>query len=407
MRRAIAAGAAALGLLLTGCPGGEPAPAPSPTTPSPSPSPSPTRSPGLSPSPSPSPSPTVALSEVAVRLERIASLSAPLALAVRPGDDALYVAEKGGHVHAIRGGRVESGTVLDLSGEVSGGSEQGLLGLAFSPDGERLYVNLTDRAGDTRVREYEIRGGRPAASSARDVLRVDQPFANHNGGNLVFGPDGMLWIGLGDGGSGGDPRDHAQSLDTLLGAMLRIDPRPADGRAYRIPDDNPLVGRPGRDEIWAWGLRNPWRYSFDRETGDLWIGDVGQNRWEEVDFVPAGSPGGINFGWNRFEGRHRFEGSPPEDHHPPILEYPLREGACAVTGGFVYRGSAVPELRGAYVFADFCVGRLRAVRQQGGSVVDDAFLGPEVASLASFGEDAGGELYVLSLDGGVWRLAPR
>ena len=228
------------------------------------------------------------LGEVRVELRLVATLEQPLALAVRKGDDAIYVAEKTGRVVALRG-RDEPEVVLDLRAEVSLGGEQGLLGLAFSPDGRFLYVNFTDTVGHTHVTEFGFADGTADLGSRREVLFVEQPFSNHNGGNLVFGPDGYLYVGLGDGGSAGDPMGNAQSLDTLLGKMLRISPRPSGGRPYGIPSDNPFVGREGaRPEIWAFGLRNPWRYSFDRKTGDLWIGDVGQNAREEIDVLPAG-----------------------------------------------------------------------------------------------------------------------
>ena len=353
--------------------------------------------------------PGLALRNVDVRLARVASLDQPLALAVRPGDPALYVAEKPGRVVALRDGEVDPEPVLDITGEVSLGGEQGLLGLAFAPEGDFLYVNYTDLEGDTHVTEFEMRGERANPSSRRDVLVVDQPFANHNGGNLVFGPDGYLYVGLGDGGSGGDPMGNAQDLSALLGKMLRIDPRPDGGRPYGIPPDNPFVDRPGaRPEIWALGLRNPWRYSFDRETGDLWIGDVGQSAWEEVDLQPAGSPGGENYGWNLREGAHPYEGGePPPGAIDPVFEYPHGAGGCVVTGGFVYRGEAIPDLVGAYVVADFCIGDLEALRVQNGRVTGQRSLGPVVSTLSSFGEDAAGELYAMSLEGGLFRLEPR
>lgn len=363
---------------------------------------SPTRTPAPA-RPTPAPTPRPGLEDVRISVQRVATLDAPLAMAVRAGDDGLYIAEKGGRIRRLEDGEVK-GTTLDVSGEVSGGSEQGLLGLAFSPEGRFLYVNFTDRSGDTVVREYRFSAGRADPDSARRVLFVGQPFSNHNGGNVAFGPDGHLWIGLGDGGSGGDPQGNGQSLDTLLGKVLRIDPRPSGGNAYGIPSDNPFVGRSGRDEIWAYGLRNPWRFSFDRRTRDLWIGDVGQNRWEEVDFEPASSRGGRNYGWDRLEGKHRFEGDPPQNHVLPIYEYSLSGGNCAVTGGYVYRGSRIPDLGGVYVFADFCAGALRGLRQRDGELLEHAFLGPQVSNLASFGEDASGELYVLSLGGGVFRI---
>jgi glucose/arabinose dehydrogenase len=294
-----------------------------------------------------------------------------------------------------------SGNVLDISAEVTTGSEQGLLGLAFHPDGSRLYVNFTNTAGDTVVREYGFAGGRADVTSARQVLFVDQPFANHNGGNLAFGPDGFLYIGLGDGGAANDPAGNAQNPDSLLGKMLRIDPRTSGANAYRIPPDNPFG-----DEIWAMGLRNPWRYSFDRATGDLWTGDVGQNAWEEVDFQPASSKGGDNYGWDRMEGNHSVEGSPPARHHGPIYEYGHGSDNCSVTGGYVYRGSKIRDLIGAYLFADFCAGRLRAFVEKDARATEHRFLGPQVGSLSSFGEDSLGELYVLSLEGGVYRIDP-
>src|SRR5919106_837175 len=346
----------------------------------------------------------IPLSEVRVRLVRVADLKQPVALAVRPDDDALYIAERVGRGVALRDGEVEP--IVDLAGEVSLGGEQGLLGLAFSPDGRFLYINYTDLEGDTHVTEFAM-GDRPAsASSRRDVLFVDQPYANHNGGNLAFGPDGYLYVGLGDGGSAGDPEDNAQSLGTRLGKMLRIDPRPSGGREFGVPPDNPFLGRGNAaPEIWAYGLRNPWRWSFDRETGDLWIGDVGQSAREEVDFQPASSEGGKNYGWDRFEGTLPFEGGGLPDAVPPILDYGREQGGTVI-GGHVYRGAAIPGLQGAYVFGDFFVPTLRAIRRQGRRVVARTELGVGVQNLSAFGEDHRGELYALSLSGPVYRLAP-
>jgi len=340
-----------------------------------------------------------------VELEPVTNLEQPLAMAVRSGDASLYFAEKVGRVVALRDGSEEPEIVLDLTSEVSLGSEQGLLGLAFSPDGEFLYVNYIDTQGDTRIVEFAFGDGGVDLSSRREVLFVDQPFSNHNGGNLAFGPDGYLYSGLGDGGSAGDPEGNAQSLSTVLGKMLRIAPRPSGGEGYGVPRDNPFVGREGAlPEIWAYGLRNPWRYSFDRKTGDLWIGDVGQGAREEIDFARAGSQGGANFAWDLLEGTLPFEGDAPADNVPPVFEYPTGEGTCAVTGGYVYRGQDIPALVGAYVFADFCQGRLQGFRLEDGRARGHHELGPEVANVASFGEDADGELYVLSLSGPVFRL---
>jgi glucose/arabinose dehydrogenase len=371
-----------------------------------SPTPDPTTTVSATP-PEPTPSERPNLARVRVRLVEVATLDEPLAMAVRPGDDGLYVAEKAGAVRVVRDGSVDPRPVLDLTGQVALGSEQGLLGIAFSPDGEHLYVNLTDTNGDTRIFSFRMRGTRADPSTRRQILAVGQPFANHNGGHLAFGPDGYLYIGLGDGGSAGDPEGNAQSLGTLLGKMLRIDPSPTGPRPYEVPPDNPFVGRSGaRPEIWAYGLRNPWRYSFDLATGDLWIADVGQSAWEEIDLQPAGSPGGENYGWDRMEGAHPFEGDRPPDAVGPIHEYSQETGGCTVVGGYVYRGSAIPDLVGAYLFADFCLGSIEALRVDGDRVVAHRSLGPVVPLISSFGQDAGGELYVMSLEGPLYRLAP-
>ncbi|HEX2069528.1 MAG TPA: PQQ-dependent sugar dehydrogenase, partial [Actinomycetota bacterium] len=369
-------------------------------------------SPTASPAPSPSPSPSLEpanVEDVNIRLKRIARLNAPLAMAVRKGDSTLYVAEQLGRVMAISGGKVLSRPVLNVSERITAGGEQGLLGIAFSPDGERVYVNYTDLDGHTRVVEYTMRGRRADPSTQRQLLFVEQPFSNHNGGQLAFGPDGYLYIGLGDGGAGGDPFGNGQSLETLLGKVLRIDPRPGGGKPYRIPPDNPFVGRENaRPEIWAYGLRNPWRFSFDRETGDLWIGDVGQNEREEIDFQPAGSDGGENYGWNLMEASLPFASEErAKGTVLPIHEYSLAGGACSVIGGFVYRGTRIPDLSGAYLFGDFCDGRLMALRQRGGKVRERGGLGPAVDQLSSFGQDGNGELYVLSLAGPVYQIVPR
>ncbi|MBV9285166.1 MAG: PQQ-dependent sugar dehydrogenase, partial [Acidimicrobiia bacterium] len=264
------------------------------------------------------------LAAVRVRLTPVAAISGALALTTRPNDAALYVASKAGRVVAVRGGQVDPTPVLDLTGQVSTGGEQGLLGLAFGPDGSHLYASYTDTNGDTRVVEYAMNGGAANAASARQIFFLHQPYANHNGGNIVFGPDGMLWLGLGDGGSEGDPNNTAQNPNTPLGKMLRID------------------AASGQYSQWARGFRNPWRFSFDRATGALWIGDVGQDTWEEIDFAPGVQSAGMNFGWSRFEGNHLYK--PSEDAPgavPPVYEYSHNGGNCAVTGGYVYRGSRI------------------------------------------------------------------
>jgi glucose/arabinose dehydrogenase len=304
----------------------------------------------------------------------------------------LYVVEQRGTIRVIDRGRVRPGFFLDIRSRVQAGGEQGLLGLAFDPSYQTnrfVYVNFTDTRGDTRVVRFKTDGVRARLSTARLLLRVEQPYGNHNGGNLAFGPDGLLYVGLGDGGSGGDPEDHAQDPGSLLGKMLTLD-----------------VRRPGSPpEIVALGLRNPWRYSFDRRTGDLYIGDVGQNEVEEIDVTPAGSPGLENYGWDVYEGSRPYEQKElgPGTIVFPVFEYTHARG-CSVTGGFVYRGRARPALRGRYVFGDYCSGTVWSML-----VVDGAARGVRVerfkiASLTSFGEDAAGELYATSHQGVVYRL---
>ena len=375
--------------------------------PSASPSASPAASPAATESEAaaqPSDPPQVALADVDVELEPVAQLDEPIAMAVRRGDDALYIAERNGVVRALRGGTVDETPVLDISGNVSTGGERGLLGIAFATGGDGLYVSYTDPNGDSRVDAYPVAGnGAVDADGRRELLAVEQPYPNHNGGNLVVGRDGMLYLGLGDGGAGGDPHANGQDPGTLLGKMVRIDP--ADGSA---PADNPFVDRDGvRPEIFAVGLRNPWRFSFDRETGDLWVGDVGQNSIEEVSVTRAGESAGRNFGWNVFEGSQPYSGDEqPQGAVLPVVEYPTGEEGCAVTGGYVYRGAAIPELQGAYLYSDYCGGFVRAVRVRGTEVTDEADLGLPVEQVASFGEDADGELYLLSLDGRVDKIVP-
>jgi glucose/arabinose dehydrogenase len=387
-RHGLAALVIALGLVTAACSGGDAQPATPPPT-----------------APTPPGEPGAAFGAAPVRLVRVASLRQPVAMAVRPGDRTLYVAEQSGRVRAIRNGHLDPGPVLDVSSQTVASGEQGLLGLAFSPDGRFLYVDFTDRSGDTHVTEFAMRGRRADPASARLVLRVDQPFPNHNGGQLAFGPDRRLYITLGDGGSQGDPNGNGQSLGTLLGKILRIDPRPRDGHPYRIPAGNPFAGRPGaRPEIWAYGLRNPWRFSFDPATGDLWIGDVGQDTWEEIDHEPAHS-GGRNYGWNPREGTHRYAGGRPAGAVGPVIEYSHRDGGCTVIGGPVYRGHDVPGLHGAYLYGDFCAGWVRAARLARGRVAGQRDLGLTVPQLSSFGVGPDGEVYALSLNGPVYRLA--
>jgi glucose/arabinose dehydrogenase len=359
-----------------------------------------------------------------VQLQKVGDFDQPVYVTQPPGEGRdLYVVEKTGRVQVVREGQRVSTPFLDLSGQVSAGSEQGLLSLAFAPDYRKsglLYVDYTDTAGDTRVVEYRRSSSDPLtadARSAREVLRVDQPYENHNGGLVLFGPGDaleerrtrdLLYIGLGDGGSADDPQRNGQDLSTLLGKILRIDPRPSDSRPYSIPRSNPFVGRSdARPEIYSYGLRNPWRFSFDRQTGDLWIGDVGQNSFEEVDGVAHGESSGNNFGWSAFEGSERFnEDQQAPDHVPPLLTYPLG-GNCAVTGGYVVRDERLRSVYGRYLYGDFCAGELRTfTAKPGRRATDDRALDLQVPSLSSFGEDNSGHLYATSLEGPVYRLAP-
>jgi glucose/arabinose dehydrogenase len=355
---------------------------------------------------------------VEVATEVVAELSEPIVMATRPGEpDRVYVGERAGVVRDLS---LEDGTsdvVLDLRDRTTTDSERGLLGLAVAPDGEHLYVSFTDDGGDTRIEEYAIADDRTLdEGSRRVVFAQDQPFANHNGGQVTFGPDGLLYVGLGDGGDAGDPLLAGQDRGQLLGSLLRIDPVGTSGSAYTVPPDNPYVDEDGaRPEVWLKGVRNPWRFSFDRATGDLWIGDVGQNEVEEVDWLPAvggvDAGRGANLGWNEMEGDEPFEdGVAPDDAVPPVHAFTHSgDGACSVTGGYVYRGEALPELFGAYLFTDYCHGRLEALAfdHDAGEVLDVATVLPgELTAPISFGEDADGELYVLTQPGQLLRLVP-
>lgn len=329
------------------------------------------------------------------------------------GTGRLFVVEQIGKIRIIKNGQVLGTPFLDISGLVSCCGERGLLGLAFHPNytsNGYFYVNYTRASdGDTVIARYSVSVNPDIANpaSASILLIVDQPYANHNGGQLLFGPqDGYLYIGMGDGGSGGDPQNHAQNIDSLLGKMLRLDVN--RGAPYTSPADNPYVGRSGLDEIWAIGLRNPWRFSFDRLTGDLYIGDVGQNLWEEIDFQAANTPGGLNFGWRCKEGNHDylFTGSClTAQLTPPIAEYSHSVGQ-SVTGGFVYRGQDFPALQGRYFYADYSQGKIWSLYKTAQNPV--SFSTPELELdtsllISSFGEDQAGELYVCDYGGGTIR----
>lgn len=345
-----------------------------------------------------------------MHLVRVASFTAPLYVAAPDGDSArVFVVERAGRIMVIRGGRKLRTPFLDIRGRVSGGGERGLLSMAFAPDyasSGRFYVDYTDNSGDIRVVRFRRSSNpdRALKGSARNVIKIEHSqFTNHNGGQLDFGPDGFLYIGVGDGGSEGDPSGTGQNLGTLLGKILRIDPRPGGG--YGIPGGNPFSGGGRRPEIYAYGLRNPWRFSFDRATGALAIGDVGQDRFEEIDYEPRGAAAGRNFGWSHFDGNSRFKGGATPNYSPPVLvRSHSGDGFCAIVGGYVVRDRSLGGLYGRYVYGDLCNSRLFSARLRAGHASRDRALPIRVSNLVSFGEDARGRVYVVSLDGPVYRL---
>jgi len=347
-----------------------------------------------------------------VKLTELGSFAAPVYVAQPPGErEDLYVVEQGGTI--VRLGRDgATSTFLDISDEITSGGEQGLLSVAFSPDWQRdhlLYVDYTDRAGDTRVVEYAAPGGTVDPASARELLRVDQPYPNHNGGLVLFGPDEKLYIGLGDGGSAGDPDRNGLDPTTLLGKILRIDPAADGDRPYTVPTDNPFAGdSDARGEIFALGLRNPWRFSFDPANGNLLIGDVGQEEQEEVDVVAPARANGADFGWSAYEGDARFnEDQDAPDAIAPALVASHDDGNCSITGGLVVHDRGLPTLLGRYLWGDFCLGELRSfIPEPGARADDDVALGERVAALASFGTDNDDNVYAVSLDGPLFRLDP-
>ena len=341
------------------------------------------------------------LADIELTLTEVAEADGPSTFAARAGTDTLYIGEIEGRVRPLSGGDLGE-PVLDISDDVVAGGEQGLLGLAFSPDGDTLYVSYSLAPdGDSRVDAYTMAGDEVDSGSRRELLAVEQPYGNHNGGHLAIGPDGHLYIGLGDGGSGGDPEDRAENPGTLLGKLLRIDVLGTD-EGYRVPSDNPFVARDGyRPEILHLGLRNPWRTSLDAVTGDLWIADVGQSNWEEINVARAGAAG-LDFGWNTLEGTHCFEPSSGCDttgKTAPVAEYPHALG-CSVTGGYVYRGAAIAGLQDAYLFGDYCSGRLWAIDAGMDAPQAPVILLETGRTIGSFGQDADAELYLLDIAGG-------
>ncbi len=397
--------AALAALVLVGCSSPTPSPRESPSIPG-APSPSPR---GLSPPPSLAPSfgPLEAIT-----LERIVGgLADPIGITnAGDGSGRLFVNERGGRIRVVNpDGTLREADFVDLSSRIQAGGERGLLGVAFHPDfaaNGRLFVHYS-RTGDGATVISELSGAADSstasAASERILFTHDQPFANHNGGEIAFGPDGYLYIGLGDGGSGGDPFGNGQNRQSLLGKILRIDvdAAPALNRQYAVPDTNPYAPGgvdpgAGLREIWAYGLRNPWRFSFDRATGDLYIGDVGQNAWEEIDRQPADSAGGENYGWNIYEGSHCFRDCKGVTGVKPIAEYGHDDG-CSVTGGYVYRGTRQPVMQGSYLFGDYCSGTVFTLPADGLTARPLADTGLRISA---FGEGEDGEIYLVDISGG-------
>ncbi|HJR46026.1 MAG TPA: PQQ-dependent sugar dehydrogenase [Actinomycetota bacterium] len=396
MKRFASSLAVVLLVLLVGCAEDEPV---APTDPEPQRTPT-----GSSPRRADPPPSSFRPAELTLELEPYAAgFEAPL-LVTHAGDggDLVFVVEQVGRIEIVDDGEV-AGTFLDVTDLTEPGGEQGLLGLAFHPDYERnrrFFINYTDTAGDTIVAAYRASrdGTRADEASARTILKVDQPYSNHNGGHLAFGPDGYLYIGMGDGGSAGDPQGNGQSLDTHLGKMLRIDVDAGGG--YGIPNDNPFVDGGGLPEIWAYGLRNPWRFSFDEPAGTLWIGDVGQDELEEINRVSAGEPR-LNYGWDLMEGSRCYSSGDcdPSGLVLPFTEYEHDHG-CSITGGFVYRGAKFDNMRGGYFFSDYCSGNIWGVDATARGPVEPNLLLASERPISSFGVDEDGELYVTDISSG-------
>ncbi len=357
----------------------------------------------------------------AVALKRIGRFDSPVYVTGAPGfPRLLFVVEQQGRVQVLRGGRRSPQPFLDISGLVLSGGERGLLSVAFPPDyrrSRRFYVYYTDRQGNIRVDEFRRRSAmRAARGSRRAVIEIPHPTnSNHNGGQLQF-LGNLLYLGTGDGGSAGDPPNNAQNRSSLLGKLLRIDPRPSDGRPYSIPAANPFVGKRGRGEIYSYGLRNPFRFSFDTAEPDrprIAIADVGQDRFEELDYTTLATARGANFGWDALEGFSRYRGANSGTPDPgrtvkPVFAYPhSRGGSCSIIGGYVVRDRRLPTLRGRYVYADLCEGQLRSLVPHLHGAAHDRRLGLSIPTPSSFGEDSQRRVYAASLDGPVYRLVPR
>jgi glucose/arabinose dehydrogenase len=371
--------------------------------------------------PSPTPKPALQFPDSSgYTWQQIASgLDTPVGITNAGDETRLFIIEQPGRIRILVEGTLLPAPFLDLSDQVSRQSEQGLLGLAFHPQYSLngfFYVNFTDLQGNTVIARYQVRQDNPNQAdpeSEQRLLYLQQPFANHNGGGMAFGPDGYLYLGLGDGGSGGDPLGNGQSTGTFLGKILRIDVNHSD--PYAIPPDNPFANGGGEPEIWAYGLRNPWRFSFDRQTGDLYIGDVGQSSFEELDFQPANSPGGVNYGWNIMEGYSCYNAGNCDTSGLtlPVFDYPTHAyNTCSVVGGVVYRGPNLPEWQGIYLYGDYCsgdVGGLLPGEPPTSSQMawQQAWLFRDVGRITSFGEDRSGEVYLTDFNGGIFKLVKK
>jgi glucose/arabinose dehydrogenase len=355
---------------------------------------------------------TVHAQATGTKLVQVGSFSSPVYVIAPPGDNArLFVVEQAGRVRVMHNGQTLAKPFLDIHGSVEAGGERGLLSMAFARDyasSGRFYVYFTDHTGDIRIQQFRRSSNANVADAAsgRDVLRLGHStYSNHNGGQLQTGPDGMLYAGFGDGGGGGDPFRSGQRLDTLLAKLIRIDPKPDGG--YRIPPGNPFAGRAGaRPAVWSYGLRNPFRFSFDRKTGDLTIGDVGQNEFEEIDFRRDRGKG-VNFGWSVFEGFKRYRAGSAPGAVAPKLAPSHSDGFCAIIGGYVVRDASLTALAGRYIYGDNCNPKIYSTRLSPQGAADNRATALRVSGLSSFGEDARGRIYAASLNGPVYRLAPK
>lgn len=358
----------------------------------------------------PQPTSTEPPAAATITTEQVASgFTQPTSIVAAPGDDRLYIMEQTGTIKRVTPGQTDTQLFMDISNKVTVEGEMGLLGLAFHPDYAQngyIFVNYVDKNQNTVIARYHTDQNMVDVASEKVILQVEQPYTNHNGGDLTFGSDGFLYIALGDGGQAGDPHDNGQNLNSLLGKVLRIDINTEE--AYGVPSDNPFAGQAGkRPEIWAYGLRNPWRMSFDSKTNDLYIADVGQGELEEINFQLASSKGGENYGWRCFEGTNEYNLEGCEgvnDAIAPIIEYNHEEGRCAVTGGYVYRGSMYPSLEGKYFYGDFCGSQLYYAEQTNGSWHQTLALQTDFA-ISAFGEANDGELYLADYDsGGIHKI---